>query len=431
MNTTTLATRIAKARRAPKQKRVRKPPLPAGLTARDDRTMPASARVHGPYPEGDRWRLIVVEGSARKSLKVTTLEEAERLRAELLKQIQTQSVRTVGEAVEEFLVFLERERGCKPISIGKYRAVFRGFLPLSAPLSSLTPARAAALYQAETLRIGRYGKVMAVATHRMVLKATKAFSRWCKRRGYLRDDPFADVAPVGRVNTGKKQLRLDEARRLVTVALEGAHAGDRDAIGVLLMLLLGLRSGEFLARVAADVDDEGRVLWIPHGKTANARRRLAVPDVLQPLLRNLASGLGPEDWLFGAKTNGDHRGSNVARFALRRYCKRAGITQVCPHSLRGLHATLAITAGATSHAVASALGHGSFAITARHYVDPGAVSGAKTRTVVEALGATLDGPARQAPTERPAQSANNLDALLGSLSVEQVEQLRQLLNQKR
>ena len=431
MNTTTLATRIAKARRAPKQKRVRTPPLPACLTARDDRTMPASARVHGPYPEGSRWRLIVVEGSARKSIKVTSLEEAERLRAELLDQIQTQSVRTIGSAIEEFLVFLERERGCKPVSIGKYRAIFQGFLPMNAPLSSLTADRAAKLYQAETERVGRYGKVMAAATHRTALKSAKFFSRWCKRRGYLRDDPFADVAPVGRVNTGKKQLRLDEARRLVAVALEGAHGGDRDAIGVLLMLLLGLRSGEFLGRLAADVDDEGRVLWIPHGKTKNARRRLAVPEVLQPLLRNLASGLGPEDWLFGAKADGDRRGSNVARFALRRYCKRAGISQVCPHSLRGLHATLAITAGATSHAVASALGHGSFAITARHYADPGAVSGAKTRTVVEALGATLDGPAKHSPAEHPVQPATNLDALLGSLSVEQIEQLRQLLDQKR
>ena len=431
MNATTLAAKIARARLTPKQKRVRTHPLPTSIPPRDDRTMPASARVHGPYPEGDRWRLIVVEGAARKSIKVTSLEEAERLRTELLKQIQTQSIRTVGEAIEEFLVFLERERGCKPVSIGKYRAIFQSFLPMSAPLSSLTAARAAALYQAETVRVGRYGKVMAVATQRTALKAAKGFSRWCKRRGYLREDPFVDVAPVGRVNTGKKQLRLDEARRLVTVALEGAQAGDRDAIGVLLMLLLGLRSGEFLARVAADVDDEGRVLWIPYGKTANARRRLAVPDVLQPLLRNLTHGLSPEDWLFGAKTNGDRRGSNVARFALRRYCKQAGISQVCPHSLRGLHATLAITAGATSHAVASALGHGSFAITARHYADPGAVSGAKTRTVVEALGATLDGPASQAPAERPAQPANNLEALLGSLSVEQVEKLRQLLDQKR
>ena len=402
--------------------------------------MPASPRarirIHGPYPERGRFRLIVIEGTARKSLKVPSLEEAEHLRAELQRQIQTQGIRTVGDAVEEFLVFLARERGCKPVSIGKYRAIFQSFLPLPAALSSLTPDRAAALYRAETERIGRSGKAVAAATHRTALKTAKFFSRWCKRRGYLPGDPFADVLPVGRVNTGKKQLRLDEARRLVAVALEGARAGDRDAIGVLLMLLLGLRSGEVLGRVAADVDDDGRVLWIPHGKTENARRRLAVPDVLQPLLRELARGRDPDAWLFGANARGARRGSNVARFALRRYCSRAGVSQVCPHSLRGLHATLAISAGATSHAVASALGHGSFAITARHYADPGAVSGARSRTVVDALvtpparpGAPSDPGAASA--DRPPQTSSDLDTFVGNLTDDQRAHLRRLLDRRR
>lgn len=391
--------------------------------------MSAAARVHGPYPEGNRWRLVVVEGTARKSIKVATREEADRLRSELVKELLSPSVRTVGSAVDEFLGHVGRERGCKPVSVEKYRAIFQAFLPLKAPLSSLTAERAAALYRTETERVGRHGKPMSAATHRTALKVAKFFCRWCKKRGYLRDDPFADVAPVGRVNSGKRQLRLDEARRLVGVTLAGAQAGDRDAVGVLLMLLLGLRSGEVLGRVAADVDDDGRVLWIPHGKTQNARRRLAVPEVLQPLLRGLATGLGPQDWLFGGKPDGQRRGHNVARFALRRYCTRAGVTQVCPHSLRGLHATLAITAGATSHAVASALGHGSFAITARHYADPSAVSGARMRTVMDALGAPPSRPRADARNpEVPTEDGNEFAAFVGSLSPEQRARLRRLLD---
>lgn len=47
-------------------------------------------------------------------------------------------------------------------------------------------------------------------------------------------------------------------------------------LGVSLMLYLGLRQGEVAARVARDIDDDGRVLWVPSGKTKNARctRRL-------------------------------------------------------------------------------------------------------------------------------------------------------------
>ena len=36
--------------------------------------------------------------------------------------------------------------------------------------------------------------------------------------------------------------------------------------------------------------------------------------------------------------------------------------------MRGLHSTLATAAGTTRHAVARALGHTSFAVTKRHYV---------------------------------------------------------------
>ena len=63
----------------------------------------------------------------------------------------------------------------------------------------------------------------------------------------------------------------------------------------------------------------------------------------------------------------------------------ANVPRVCTHSLRGLWATLSIESGALSDVVASSLGHGSFEMTAKHYAQPEAVSGAKTQRVVELL----------------------------------------------
>ena len=40
-------------------------------------------------------------------------------------------------------------------------------------------------------------------------------------------------------------------------------------------------------RIGRDIDDEGRVLWIPSGKTKNAKRRLKIPEHLRPLLLTL------------------------------------------------------------------------------------------------------------------------------------------------
>jgi hypothetical protein len=59
---------------------------------------------------------------------------------------------------------------------------------------------------------------------------------------------------------------------------------------------------------------------------------------------------------------------------------------VCPHSLRGLNATLALDAGATSQHVAAALGHASFSTTARHYADPSSVANSALRRVADLLG---------------------------------------------
>lgn len=75
---------------------------------------------------------------------------------------------------------------------------------------------------------------------------------------------------------------------------------------------------------------------------------------------------------------------------VKRLCRLAGVPVVCTHSLRGLHASVATDAGATSHMVAAALGHSSPAITQAHYIAEGTVEHARTRKVIE----RLDAPAK-------------------------------------
>jgi len=63
---------------------------------------------------------------------------------------------------------------------------------------------------------------------------------------------------------------------------------------------------------------------------------------------------------------------------------------VCPHSLRGLNATLAVEAGATCSLVARALGHGSDVVTRRHYIAASALESARSARVASALLGTAD-----------------------------------------
>jgi integrase len=349
-----------------------------------------SPRIYGPYPARSGFRLVVLEGKARKSIVVSSVAEAEKLRGELQLELGRHRDRSVGEALLEYGDYLQRCRGASTAQ-AIARAIGR-FLGEDTALGALTPQSAARLYEAETRRIiERTGQPAAAASHRTVLGQCKRFYAWAIERGYVADSPFAAVKPVGRPRTGKAQLRIAEARRFVALTVAKAEGGDRGAIAALTALLLGMRAGEVLQRVVRDLDDQGRVLWITRGKTDNARRRLTVPEVLRPLLGGLAQGKPPEALLFGAGPSGAGKPLSDAWLwgQVQRLCDEAKVPRVSTHSLRGLHSTLALEAGATASAVAAALGHGSFQITAKHYAAPGTIERLRSQTVEQAL-ATAD-----------------------------------------
>ena len=70
---------------------------------------------------------------------------------------------------------------------------------------------------------------------------------------------------------------------------------------------------------------------------------------------------------------------------MQRICKAAGVPKVTAHGMSGLHGTLAVDSGITSHAVASALGHESFKTTAESYAKREAVAGAQQKRALAVL----------------------------------------------
>ena len=72
----------------------------------------------------------------------------------------------------------------------------------------------------------------------------------------------------------------------------------------MVALLMGLRSGEIIARTVRDLDDGGHRLWIPTSKTEAGKRTVKVPDCLQPHLLRLARDKLPTAYLFPGKGGG-------------------------------------------------------------------------------------------------------------------------------
>ena len=150
--------------------------------------------------------------------------------------------------------------------------------------------------------------------------------------------------------------------------------------------------------------------------------------MLQPLLRRLIHGKQPAAWLLGATRTGRPKHLEYLWAKVHVLCTAAGVPVVCSHSLRGLHSTLAIEAGATANLVAAALGHGSFAVTARHYADPDALLGAQARRATSAL--LPEGgvpPVSDPPAAQTVSKEQLSEALRELLTHDQLQQLERKL----
>jgi integrase len=353
-------------------------------------------RVLGPYQRRDGWIVRYRWADGRRDDFFFTSEAKARAEANALRvKLGLQVDRTVGMALAEYERF-RRDKGNKPDSVKQTsKRLNRFFLDHEMPLTRLTE-RAAEGYYRRFVDAG-----LAADTHRNYLAEAKSFLAWAYDRGFAHENALRRVKGVGKRQHGKPQLRIDEARKWVAKATELADRGDDAAVAAMLSLVLGMRASEIVTRVARDIDDEGTLLWISASKTEAGRRTLQIPLLLQPYLRRLTEGRAPNDYLFPDLWN-DHRGvprprKNRARFktghryrdwvrdAVRRICGLAGVTIVTAHGMRGLHSSLAVEAGVTSHVVAAAIGHESFSTTAESYATQDALDAAKQRRTMKVL----------------------------------------------
>jgi integrase len=288
----------------------------------------------------------------------------------------------VGDLLAQFIEY-KRQRGCIERSLLNTRSIIMRVLPKLDRTAHMSPEKAEALYFEAT---NKY----AVASHAMGLRFVKAMYRFAVKKKLVAKNPFDDVQSIGKANKGKLQLRTDEAKRLSDYLTERASLGEWRALALLTQLFLGLRSSEVLKLKKRDLDCDASVIVVDGTKTKNAKRRLALDaPIVKELLRRRANGLKPEALLFSLD------GSTVLAVtclhkALTKYCQQAELPIVCPHSLRGLHSSLAVQAGASSSFVARALGHGSDEVTKRHYISESALDGARSARVCETLRGTLD-----------------------------------------
>lgn len=344
--------------------------------------MAPDIKLFGPYRHHAGYRCqLIVNGQRSWTPGAPTADRAYRIAQRSIEQITAAHPLIVGDAIERYGEHLQ-EKGNKPASYQGTPLRLRCFFAkvLTQPLCAMTSPRCAALYRdLTTAKSEKTGRPLAVDTHRAYLADARSFCRWAVKVGHLRKSPLDGIEGIGRRNRGKAQLRIDEARRWLAKAHEFAAAGEDGAVAAMMTLLMGMRAGEVVSRVVRDLDDGGRLLWIPDAKTEAGKRTVKVPDELQPYLRELTRDKLPLAPLFG------HHWRDWPREWVGRICERAEVPRVCAHSMRGLHATLAIQAGASPDIVARSLGHESAGMTLSAYAAPGSAAVAQQSAVLATL----------------------------------------------
>ena len=316
------------------------------------RRPPAPDRVLGPYPEGSRWRVVQIIDGKRTARTATTRDKAVQIAQQLRQRLVLAPSRSLAAALREYDAHLRLERRLSPASCVHARRTLSTFLAdPQVPLSALTVARAHKLARFEHAQTHRIRRRYALSTRRAVLGHATRFFQWAKSRRYIERNPFDGVRPIGRGPAGPAPLSLDQARTLAAVALHQA-SHDPGALGVVLILVLGLRSADVLPLRVGDIDPEVQRLRIagPQGSP----RTIPIPELLRPCLRAALAGKTSEMLFLGAGRTGRTRPHNFLWRALQRLCRQAQVSPTCPRSLRSLYRKLAQTARRSTMRIAAA-----------------------------------------------------------------------------
>lgn len=212
-------------------------------------------------------------------------------------------------------------------------------------------------------RPGRGGRASGGAgTAGRCMTTLRGLLNHARRLGLIETSPAAGVRIMASRKT-KRRLSAGEVRHLGKVMRqmerEGEHPTGLAAIRALL--LTGFRRMEVLGMRKDWIDREGNCVAFPETKSGSQMR--VAGDTALDLLATQACVSSspfvfPADW-------GDGHFVGIVR-VLERVCKRAGLSEVTPHTMRHTFASIAASMGFSELTVAGLLGHGARGVTQRY-----------------------------------------------------------------
>ena len=283
-------------------------------------------------------------------------------------------------AAEEFLSWLEVERGRSPRTLASYRhdlAVYQeAVLPLTGAGIDAAPPRAVAAYLVALQRSHRPASVARARS------SIRGFHRFLVEEGLRRDDPTLDLPPVSVADLLPKALSEEETERLLGAVVGTGPAVLRDrallevlyGTGARVSEVVGLNRGDIAEALEADGVPLIRVLGKGDKERVVPLGRLARAALAEWLSGQGRPYLEPKAWRRRSDAEAvflNARGGRLSRVGafgvVKKYAARVGLEEkVSPHVLRHSCATHMLARGADIRVVQELLGHASIATTQRY-----------------------------------------------------------------
>jgi integrase/recombinase XerD len=280
---------------------------------------------------------------------------------------------------EEYLSWLEVERGRSPRTLASYRrdlAAYEETLAArGATLASASPSDVAA--HLATLR--RTHRAASVAR---ALSSVRGFHRFVVEEGQRVDDPTLDVPPVSVTDLLPKALSEEETERLLGAVVGTGPAILRDRALLEVLYGTGARVSEVVGLNLGDVGEALEAGGLPLVRVLGKGDKERVVPLGGPARLALAEWLGgagrpllvPGRWRRRSDADAvflNARGGRLTRVGafgvVKKYAARVGLAeQVSPHVLRHSCATHMLGRGADVRVVQELLGHASVATTQRY-----------------------------------------------------------------
>jgi integrase/recombinase XerD len=286
----------------------------------------------------------------------------------------------LSRAAEEYLSWLEVERGRSPRTLAAYRRDLAAFgvalreggrRDMDAAAASDVAAYLASLRES-------HSKASVARAHSSI----RGFYRFLVEEGRRDDDPAADLPSVSVSDLLPKALSEEETERLLGAVVGTGPAVLRDRALLEVLYGTGARVSEVvglnLGDVADAVDERGVPLVRVLGK-GDKERVVPLGQLARLALADWLSGEGrplfvPKKWRRRSDAEAvflNARGGRLTRVGafgvVKKYAARVGLNEkVSPHVLRHSCATHMLGRGADVRVVQELLGHASIATTQRY-----------------------------------------------------------------